>query len=120
MCACHEVLATQTKANLLIDIELGAHASRHAVGRAAKGRGTLWAEHLRTAELQSRALMHDRGQVPEGTIGLAMRVWSFGRCMTTCTRAIWREKFGSDAHQLLSWSMQKWKPVGVVISRNRG
>ena len=110
----------ETKADTLNHIALGAHASRHAMVRVAKGQECCRHSTYQTARLAISRGYAEEGQVPESTLGLVMRAWGFGRCMPAYTRAIWRKKFGSDAHLLLPWPMQKWKPVSVVISRNRG
>jgi hypothetical protein len=115
----HWVPSHQTKAHLLVQIELGAHASSHAVVRATKGPECHQQSTCQTARI---AISHDyaeKGQVPESTIGVGVRAWGFGRCMHACTRAIWRKKFGPDANISLTWGQQTWSHVGVVISRNR-
>ena len=120
VCARNWVPSHKTNAGLLVHIEIGAQASGHAMVRATKGPECRRHSTYQTARIAISRGYAEKGQVPESTLGLEMRVWGFGRCMVAYTRAIWRKKFGSDAHLLLPWPMQKWKPVGVVISRNRG
>jgi hypothetical protein len=77
------------------------------------------AQHLPAARIATSRGYAEKGQVPESTLGLVMRAWHFGRCMVAYTRAIWRKKFGSDAHLSLPRTLQKWRPFDVVISGNR-
>ena len=120
VCARLWVPSHETKADTLNHIALGAHASRHAMVRAAKGPEWRRQSTCRTARTAISCGYAGKGQVPESTIGLGVRVWGFGRCMHAYTRAIWRKKFGSDAHLSLPRTLQTWRPVGVVISGNRG
>ena len=105
VCARLWVPSHETKADTLNHIALGAHASRHAMVRAAKGPEWRRQSTCRTAQTAISRGYAGKGQVPESTIGLVMRACGFGRCMTTCTGAIWRKKFGSDAHLSLSWTL---------------
>lgn len=115
----HWVPARKTNADLLVHIELGAHASSHAVVRAKNGPECHQQSTCQTAGIAISHSYAEKGQVPESSIGLGVRAWGFGRCMYACTRAIWRKRFGPDAHISLTWALQTWSHVGIVISRNR-
>ena len=115
----HWVPARKTNADLLVHIELGAHASSHAVVRAKNGPECHQQSTCQTAGIAISHSYAEKGQVPESSIGLGVRAWGFGRCMYACTRVIWRKRFGPDAHISLTWALQTWSHVGIVISRNR-
>jgi hypothetical protein len=87
--------------------------------RAEKGPEWRRQSTCRTAQTAISCSYAGKGHAPESTIGAVMRAWGFGRCMTTYNGAIWLQKFGSDAHLSLPRTLQKWKPVDVVISGNR-
>jgi hypothetical protein len=119
VCARLWVPSHETKADTLNHIALGAHASRHAIVRAAKGLECHWQSTCQTAQIAISRGYAEKGQVPESTIELGVRASGFGRCIHACTRAILRKRFGPDAHISLTWAVQTWSHIGVVISRNR-
>ena len=95
--ACAFVKTDRTKAYLLIDSMLGAHASRGTLNpremRSQFGQQST-CQTARTAISRGYAA---QGQVLESTIGLAVRPKGFGQSLTTYSRTIWRKSFGADA-----------------------
>ena len=79
VCARLWVPSHETKADTLNHIALGAHASRHAMVRAAKGLECHWKSTCQTARIAISRGYAAKGQVSESTTGLAARLKGFGQ-----------------------------------------
>jgi hypothetical protein len=73
VCARYWVPSHQTKADTLNHIEMGAHASRHAMVRATKGPECRRHSTYQTARIAIWRGYAEKGLVPESTTGLVVR-----------------------------------------------